>query len=248
MKKLPIEYVESRKNYVLFKNDCGVSDVVRSGNVYESYIFDYLKSFELSGTTIIDVGANLGNHALEFAGVVGDAGIVHAFEAQRMIYYQLCANIILNGYFNVYAHNKAVGERIQNTSVEVPDFFSPDTINVGNTHVGTKTAREEVVPMITLDDFFGIHTYSGVVAIQPITNKISVLKIDAEGYEPFILDGAKQLIAMHKPILFVEVWDVNLGVYKFKEQDVFDRLYALGYTWKKLLDVAHCIDYVAVPK
>ena len=41
--KLPIEYVEQRKKYILFKNDCGVTDMARNGGIYEHYIFDYIK-------------------------------------------------------------------------------------------------------------------------------------------------------------------------------------------------------------
>ena len=43
MRKLPIEYVKNRKEYILFKNDCGVSDMTRRGGIYEHYIFDYIK-------------------------------------------------------------------------------------------------------------------------------------------------------------------------------------------------------------
>lgn len=245
MPKLPIECVDGRKKYILFKNDCGVSDVARGGGLYESYIFDWLKDHNtnLTGTTVVDVGANLGNHSLEFADMVGEGGQVVAFEAQRLTYYQLCGNIILNGYPNIFAHNIAIGNQRGWTLVETPNFLSPNTINVGNVHVDTipptHLSRQTscLIKMSTLDDFFSVSR-----------NGVSVLKIDVEGFEPYVLDGAKELIKQNQPIIFIEIWDVNLRVYDFKEQDVFDRLDAMGYKWEKLIKADHIIDYVAVPK
>ena len=43
MRRLPTEYIETRKEYILFKNDCGVSDMTRRGGIYEHYIFDYIR-------------------------------------------------------------------------------------------------------------------------------------------------------------------------------------------------------------
>jgi len=63
-----------------------------------------------------------------------------------------------------------------------------------------------------------------------------------------VLDGARKIIEMYKPTIFVEIWDVNLGVYHMKKEDVFERLDDMGYTWKKLIDAEHIIDYVAIPK
>ena len=89
MKRLPTEYIETRKEYILFKNDCGVSDMARNGGIYEHYIFDYIKNnIDIKGKTIIDIGANFGFHTLEFADLVGEYGKVISFEPQKLIYYQ----------------------------------------------------------------------------------------------------------------------------------------------------------------
>jgi FkbM family methyltransferase len=230
--KLPIEYVEKRKKYVLFKNDCGITDTIRGGGVYEAYIFEHIrKNVPVEGSTIIDIGANLGQHALEFADLVGPQGTVHSFEAQRLVYYQLCANIFLNGVPNIFAHHLAIGDKEDNIQMETPNYYSAETINVGNAHVNRFLSVSEAVKMRTLDSFN--------------FNNVSVIKLDVEGYEPFVLDGAKDTIERNRPILFIEVWDYNLRVYDFEEEAVFSRLSAMGYRWKKLID--HSIDYVAEP-
>ena len=108
MRRLPTEYVKNRKEYILFKNDCGVTDMTRRGGIYEHYIFDYIRdNVNVKGKTIIDVGANFGFHTLEFADLVDDGKVI-SFEPQKLVYYQLCGNILLNGYDNITAHNIAL--------------------------------------------------------------------------------------------------------------------------------------------
>ena len=92
--RLPTEYVETRKKYILFKNDCGVTDMTRRGGIYEHYIFDYIKEkLNVQGTTIIDVGANFGFHTLEFADLVGDVGKVYSFAPSKTFGSYPCTSI-----------------------------------------------------------------------------------------------------------------------------------------------------------
>jgi FkbM family methyltransferase len=91
---------------------------------------------------------------LEFADLVGENGLVYSFEAQRLVYLQLCANIILNGYSNIYPYNHAVGDRVDIVEVENPNYYSPETINVGNAHVNAYTDNgKNIVEMTLLDDY-----------------------------------------------------------------------------------------------
>jgi FkbM family methyltransferase len=235
--KLPIEYVETRKKYILFKNDCGVTDMTRRGGIYEHYIFDYIKEkLDVKGTVIIDVGANFGFHTLEFADLVGDEGRVYSFEPQRLVYYQLCGNILLNGHDNIYPYNVALSDE-QNIVLKMENlqYHSDQPINIGNAHLNACTDLSyNFVDVKTLDSY-------------EFWN-VSVLKIDVQGYEPKVLDGAKETILKNKPVIFIEVEEPQLSIYGWKQNDIFERLEALGYTYTKVLDAEHLVDYVAIPK
>jgi FkbM family methyltransferase len=234
--RLPTEYVETRKKYILFKNDCGVTDMTRRGGVYEHYIFDYIKEkLKVQGTTIIDVGANFGFHTLEFADLVGDEGKVYSFEPQRLVYYQLCGNVILNGRGNIYANNVALSDEKTSLKMENLQYYSDEPINIGNAHLDACThLAYNMVDVNTLDSFE--------------LDNVSVLKIDVQGYEPKVLDGAKETILKNKPVIFIEVEAPQLSIYGWAENDIFSRLEALGYTYSKVLDAEHLVDYVAIPK
>jgi FkbM family methyltransferase len=234
--RLPTEYVKTRKEYILFKNDCGVSDMTRRGGIYEHYIFDYIRdNVDIKGKTIVDVGANFGFHTLEFADLVEDDGQVISFEPQRLVYYQLCGNIILNGYDNITAHNVALSNEHNTLKMENLQYHSTDTINIGNAH---------------LDSYY--ESGFNYVKVMPLDafdfENVGVLKIDVQGYEPKVLDGAIETIKKHKPIIFFELEMPQLQIYGWNDNDVFKRLDALGYTYKKVIDADHLVDYIAIPK
>ena len=67
---------------------------------------------------IIDVGANIGTHAVPFARKVGSGGFVYAFEPQRTVYQTLCANLSLNCILNVKCLNMGAGK--QRGTVKIP--------------------------------------------------------------------------------------------------------------------------------
>ena len=58
---------------------------------------------------VLDIGANIGVHSLWFSGLVGARGVVHAFEAQRIVYQMLMGNLAINSVENVHARQVAVG-------------------------------------------------------------------------------------------------------------------------------------------
>lgn len=235
--RLPIEYVEARdKKYILFKNDCGVTDITRKGGVYEHYIFDYIKEkLNVEGTTIIDVGANFGFHTLQFRDLVGESGKVISFEPQKLVYYQLCGNIVLNGYDNITAYNIALSDEVNVLKMENLQYYSQGDINIGNAHLDACYDNGyNLVNVNTLDSFN--------------FENVSVLKIDVQGYEPRVLDGAKETILKNKPVIFIEVEAPQLIIYGWKEEDIFNRLEALGYKYEKVIDAPHLVDYVSTPK
>lgn len=105
----------NKLTYALFPNDNAVTSSIINGRQYEKYMFDFLElnQIDCEGKDIVDVGANNGSFAVDFSHLVGDHGRVFSFEPQRIIYYQLCANVFLNGLDNVYCYNVAVGNGIE---------------------------------------------------------------------------------------------------------------------------------------
>jgi FkbM family methyltransferase len=226
--------------YALFPNDNAVTASIINRWQYEWYMFDFLNrnQIDCEGKTIIDIGGNNGNFAVDFAHLVGDDGIVHSFEPQRIIYYQLCTNVFINGLNNVYCHNEAVGNEDGYTMIETPDYFEKGDVNFGAAEIVNEGG--EFVKSTKIDS----REFKDVVFI----------KIDVQGYESFVVDGAIETIKKHRPYLFIEFEDHLLQKFNSSESKLKLKIEELGYVVTQFQEgVAYqsysgkCLDYVCIP-
>jgi FkbM family methyltransferase len=153
----------------------------------------------------IDVGANMGTHTLGIARHLRGRGRVYSYEPQRLLFQMICGSLALNAMTNVFCMNEAVGAAPGKVAVPQFDYFKP--MNFGSVEFGAEQretldqvrgddpAKTEFVPVSTIDhlDLVDVH----------------VIKIDAEGMELEILDGAQATIARCSPILLIEYLKVD---------------------------------------
>lgn len=226
--------------YMLFPKDNAVSSSIINGWQYEKYLFDFLNinQIETLGKTIIDVGANNGNFSIDFSHLVGDLGKVHSFEPQRIIYYQLCGNLFINGIDNVYCHNVAVGDSNDKVLIETPNYYDQGDVNFGNVMVGN---TGDLVDQKRLDDY----EFEEVVFI----------KIDVQGYEERVINGAINTINKHRPYLFVEFEEDLLNLMSSSEDLLQSKIESLNYVVKRFQEgipyqttSGKCLDCVCIPK
>jgi FkbM family methyltransferase len=157
------------------------------------------------GDVVIDVGAFIGDTALIFGKNGAD---VYAFEPQEDAYF--CMEYNTKEYPNITIENFAVGN---GDSVST----NQDALD-GNP--GTRTVKLDSggKPSIRIDDYFA--TYPAV----------DLIKIDCEGYEPPVIQGAKEIIKKYKPIIICEVYPNMLAKAGFSKADIYDPLKELGYS------------------
>ena len=140
------------------------------------------------GDTVIEVGANIGALTVPLAKFVGPQGNVVAFEPQRILFQNLCANIALNGLTNVRTINAAVGRESGSVTLPKIDYAEPGMFGAHSIEGATDG---EQVQLVALDKFIS-------------TKRCRLMKIDVEGMEEQVVLGATQLIKQHQPILYVE--------------------------------------------
>ncbi len=97
---------------------------------------------------MVEVGANAGAHTVSLSQAVGPAGLVLAFEPQRILLQTLCANLALNSLTNVHAFWAAVGN--SPGSIVVPPLDYTQDNNFGGLELGGYQQGEQV-PVLTLD-------------------------------------------------------------------------------------------------
>ena len=181
--------IKARHGTLLYnKNDIYIGKSIEK---YGEFSYLEAKIFEQickAGDVVIEVGANIGAHTLYLSKLVGN-GYVFAFEPQRLVFQNLCANLALNSISNVFAYQEAVSN--ENGTIIIPecDFTKNNNfggINIENTKNGTTVNRQK------LDNFLNK------------IDRLKLLKIDVEGMEILVIKGAKELIDKFRPIIYVE--------------------------------------------
>lgn len=170
------------KMYSKYVNDHIFNTIVRSGTFYEIKLLNAISGLGLRGV-YVDVGSNIGNHTVYFA-LFTKADQVVSIEIHPEIYENLLHNISLNPSAKYYPINVGVGTENEKVSVSVINKS-----NVGMTHVTKDCGCLEIKKLDDLLDGLG---------------KISLIKIDIEGYELKAIKGALNVINKHKPVLIVE--------------------------------------------
>jgi len=182
-------------------------------------------SFEPSGTAVVrrlvkpgdvvfDVGANVGYYTVLMAKLVGEGGRVVAFEPTAHYRSVLERNVQVNELTNV---------------VVLPHGLS-STVTSARAHIGESSATlhwvadsepsaSEDVLLRPLDD---------VVSGLGIA-RLDFIKIDVDGHEPAILQGAWNTLARFDPVVFFEVSHENYLEYGVTAWDFYDMLVARGY-------------------
>jgi FkbM family methyltransferase len=167
---------------------------------------DLFRQIVRPGQTVLDVGANFGTHTLWLAQAVGPAGLVYAFEPQRIVFQTLCANLALNGILNVRAYQAALGAQPGSITVPPLDYHRPN--NFGGVSLDPRGVGEEV-PLLTVDGL--------------ALDACQLMKIDVEGMEGDVLAGAEQTIRRLRPVLYVE------NDREEKSPELIARIQALDY-------------------
>jgi FkbM family methyltransferase len=172
-----------------------------------------------AGDLFVDVGANVGSYTVLAAGASGAQ--VLAFEPAPRAYAALCDNVRLNNLAPlVEPRCEAVGDR----PGRLPLTVDLDTVNhvvaggageAGGTGGADGTSIE--VPIVTLDEALG--------AREP-----SLIKIDVEGYETSVIDGAQR--TLRSPRLLAVLMELNgSGArYGFDEDALHQRMLRYGFT------------------
>ncbi len=160
---------------------------------FEKSHLDVFFSLIHMNDTVIDVGANIGIYSMLASTKVAASGNVFAFEPSEWARERLEKNLVLNNVHNVTIIPKGVS----NKSGKIDFYICEDDAynSIGNVPM-KPVIKKEVIDVITLDDFC---TEQGIT-------KVDILKIDTEGADYLVLQGATTILNSNSPpILFCEV-------------------------------------------
>jgi FkbM family methyltransferase len=185
--------------------------------IFEFPVIKWCEQYLTSSSTFVDIGAHMGTYAIILS---PKCAKVFAFEAQASTCKNLRVGVILNDRDNIQVHHCALGaQEGMATLHQISEDGGGSTLdpNIAARHITNSTGTlvgTENVQMRTLDSF-------------KLTN-IDFLKIDVEGYELEVIQGAIHTLSNNyfPPFIF-EAWTEEW--FRPKREQLFNYLTTLGY-------------------
>ena len=170
---------------------------------YEFQKTRLLKKLIKSKMTIFDIGANKGYYSLLAAKIMKDEGEIFAFEPEPDNYNWIKKSILINGYKSIKLNQIA----LFNKNGEMELFKAVKSGHhslVRNKDLGSVTVQTK-----KLDDFLS----------EQKIQLVDLIKIDVEGAEIKVLEGAEKTLAEQNPMLFIDIHNIDrLKLFKILEK------------------------------
>ena len=184
---------------------------------WEPLTINWLNSNLKSGDKVIEVGANVGAHSLIISNLIGPKGLLYAFEPTNYAYSKLKTNFNLNPDLikntqliqlfvsdkdNAKSNSKIRSSWIVNKSDDLADEMDENFDG----------------SIVNLDNFF------------EDLDSLKLLKIDVDGFDFKVLQGAEMLISNLKPIVFIELGEKDLQKNGDSVEDIINFFHKLEYS------------------
>lgn len=194
----PADYLRTKDcrhgRFTFNKNDSFIGASLDEYGEWCEYELQLLLPLLSEGDVVIDVGANIGTHAIPFAKATGRSGAVYAFEPQPALFEILQRNVAANIASGISLMRELVvgptSEKIfKGGEATLADLPNPRThFNFGALPaIGNGSNR---APVVRIDEL-------NLASCR-------LIKIDVEGMEAQVIRGALQTIERHQPILYIE--------------------------------------------
>lgn len=189
------------KNQKIFLNYKNTSLKTFDEILFLEYFYNYFKDFK-TAINIIDCGGNIGSYSIYFSKFI-NCKKIYSFEPHPEIFDYLKDNIKLNNCENINIYNFGLSNQNQKINLisHIPGnkgafwFWYLNESHETPSEVGYKDHENIENSNIIIDsrqlDYFNFEN-------------INFIKIDVEGMEIEVLNGAKKLINNYKPLLYIE--------------------------------------------
>lgn len=164
---------------------------------------------------VVVAGSHIGYYPILVA-VTNPTATVYAYEPNPVNYERLIENISLNSAVHVVPRRAALGDSARDQTMYF-DFGQSSLIETSRAHAGQGT-----VSVVTLDQ-----ELASTFAALP---RPSLLILDAEGFEPHIIHGARELIHTTHPDIVFELNPSALSAAGSSSAHVCGDLHASGYS------------------
>lgn len=167
-----------------------------------------------SESAFIDIGANQGEFSICAAALMRK-GKVYAFEPVALNLQRLRMNVKANGYDHVEIYPLGLGDKNQDM---VPIYGANSEFGDGSQNSGLPTIH----PMANRTSPIGEISIRTLDSTLPQKSPpVDLIKIDVEGAELAVLQGAQSVVKNHRPYILFEVNQATAEAAGFRVEDLF---------------------------
>lgn len=211
LKRLNVKFIDELENARFrFVTTERISELAYC-HFHESQELRIAKNFLEEGDMFLDVGANIGLFSCIASRKCGLSGLIVSVEPNQDVLPRLIENILLNDATNICIISAGAGAQdglgvLRSPSSDLSAFSSMVEVS------GSGQWKKRIIPVMTLDSL-----WDGILHRKAV----AYLKIDVEGLEYDVINGAKQLlISNHPPIVQFEVNHHAYSAHGVTEMDV----------------------------
>lgn len=206
----PIAQTQSKHGtFIHFRNDDPIGACLHYYGEWAQQEFDLFENLLTAESNVLDVGANIGTHAVYFSKKCNKGNVV-AIEPQIYIFEMLAANILLNGCYNAVPIHAGASSKPGVAKMVNFNPFVEHKVNYGEFKINYNTDKGIDTDIIILDKYASL-------------NRFNLIKLDVEGLEVDVLEGARKILKEHKPFLYIEFNN------KQGNDQLLNKIYELDY-------------------
>ena len=207
----PFRLVSGRHGFFLVSDkDTYVGHAITQYGEYGELEWEFMGGVVQPGRDQVEVGSNIGSHTVAMGKLAAQQGRrLMAIEPQPVLFQNMCANVALNSLFNVQTENCACAAQAGTLSFPPQDYAAEG--NFGGVAMQVGPGAGQQVRCVTLD------------SLLDASWDVGFLKIDVEGFEQSVLQGATQTIARCRPVIYLENDRITLS------KALIECVWSLGY-------------------
>ena len=196
--------------------DMSVAPYLVADGYWEKCITDAFIARLRPGMTVVDVGANYGYYTLLAAGIVGTSGHVHSFEPNPRTFELFVKNIHVNWLESIVsAHPLAALDSRKQVELHIPKEFQGRT-TLFVPEPGPVCAQPSIIEAVPLDEI--------------IQGAADLIKIDAEGSEPLVLEGMRGIIERSQNLTIFMEFNIPLLRQTVDPRTFLNRIRQFGFS------------------
>ncbi len=230
---------QRNRDRVVIKNIKGISyelhldELIDSSLYYdgcfELYISRAIEQLVKPGMTVLDIGANIGCHALRMARLA-KGGRVIAFEPMEWAWRRLRRNLQLNDLPNIEVEKTALSDVNGFRDIVFQTSWKIDPAEED------AALSPERVKFMTLDEYVKERSLQSV----------DLIKLDVDGYEYKVLRGGRRTLESFLPTLIMELGPAYLESVGDSFEELANNLFSLGYRFYSEKNFRPFADYAAI--